>query len=82
MNLSVRFERVTTIRRLFSDQIRDLASGFDQGAALALVARLSITKATESSPDEVRQWLDNNLCRWVARYGTYRPGDVMSFRLS
>jgi hypothetical protein len=42
---------VTTIRRLFSNFIADLVSGFDEGAALALLSKLSINKSLEMSSE-------------------------------
>jgi protein transport protein SEC23 len=80
-NLSIKFQRITTIRRLFGNFAGDLASGFDQGAALALLAKLSIGRSLSAPSDELRQWLDNILCKWAALFGNYRVGEADSFRL-
>jgi protein transport protein SEC23 len=79
--LSIKFERITTIRRLFGNFASDLVAGFDQGAALALLAKFSIAKSLQQSSNEVRQWLDNMLCKWAAFCGSYQVGETDTFRL-
>lgn len=80
-NLNIRFERVTTIRRLFGSFPGDLAQGFDQGAAAAYLAKLAAAKAREQSTDELRHWLDNTLCKWAETLAEFRRGDSDSFKL-
>jgi hypothetical protein len=46
---SIQFERVTTIRRVFSPNLTDIAAEFDEEAALSLLAKLTIQKSIDSS---------------------------------
>jgi hypothetical protein len=73
---------VTTIRRLFGNYANDLTPGFDQGAALALLAKLSIARSLDGQTNDVRQWLDNMLCKWASTFADYRVGDPLSFKLA
>lgn len=50
-NINIRFERITTIRRLFGSFPGDLSQGFDQGAAVAHLAKLAVVKSRELSTD-------------------------------
>lgn len=59
--------RVTTMQRRFADpnNMYELAVGFDQEAATALMARLGILKTEQEEPIEVLKWLDRSLIRLV-----------------
>lgn len=80
-NINIRFQRITTIRRLFASFPGDLAQGFDQGAAVAYLAKQAATKSRELSTDELRHWLDNTLCKWAEMMAEFRRGDLDSFKL-
>ena len=82
LNLGLEFERVTTIRRLFSPEPSTIAQGFDQEAALALFAKLLVTHThSDHSSEKTRNWLDTRLCRWARFFGSYQPGQSDSFKL-
>jgi hypothetical protein len=59
-----------------------LVSGFDSGAALALLSKSVIAQPLEMPSSEVRQWLDNLLCKWAKNFADYRSGDPLSFKLA
>ena len=80
-NINIRFQRITTVRRLFASFPGDLAQGFDQGAATAFLAKLAAARPREHSPEELRHWLDNTLCKWAGMLGEFRRGDAESFKL-
>jgi len=78
--------RVTTTCRSWADmsmQQSNVAYGFDQDAAVVLMARLASWRASteNDSPDTLR-WLDRSLIRLVQRFGEYHKDDPGSFRLS
>lgn len=75
--------RVTTVaRRWVSSQSPEIAAGFDQEAAAAVVARLAVQRAEEYHARDVIRWLDDMLIRFASRFGDYIPEDPSSFRLS
>ncbi|CAA6658994.1 unnamed protein product [Spirodela intermedia] len=75
--------RVTTVaRRWVSSQSPEIAAGFDQEAAAAVVARLAVQRAEECHARDVIRWLDDMLIRFTSRFGDYIPEDPSSFRLS
>ena len=75
--------RVTTVaRRWVPPESPEIAAGFDQEAAAAVVARLAVHRAEEHHARDVIRWLDDMLIRFAARFGDYIPEDPSSFRLS
>lgn len=75
--------RVTTAARRWTPRRSpELASGFDQEAAAAIMARLAISRAEDYHARDVVRWLDKMLIRFTARFGDYMPEDPSSFKLS
>ncbi|KAG2394020.1 hypothetical protein C9374_003784 [Naegleria lovaniensis] len=60
----------------------EIAQGFDQEAATALVARLSVFKAESEYLFDVLRWLDRSLIKLVSKFGSYQPNDPNSLILS
>lgn len=60
----------------------EIAQGFDQEAATALIARLSVFKAESEYLFDVLRWLDKSLIKLVSKFGTYTPNDPNSLILS
>uniref|UniRef100_A0A915EK87 Protein transport protein SEC23 n=1 Tax=Ditylenchus dipsaci TaxID=166011 RepID=A0A915EK87_9BILA len=78
--------RVTTTCRNWADlatQQANISYGFDQEAAVVLMARLASWRAASEndSPDALR-WLDRSLIRLVQRFGDYHKDDPASLKLS
>ncbi|XP_078429857.1 protein transport protein SEC23 G-like isoform X2 [Wolffia australiana] len=74
--------RVTTVaRRWAPPDSGEVAAGFDQEAAAAVVARLAARRAEEARPGDVARWLDELLVRFTAQFGDFIPEDPDSFRL-
>ena len=59
-----------------------IAKSFDQEAAAALTARLSIFRSETEEVADVMRWLDRSLIRLCQKFATYRKEDTSSFRLS
>lgn len=59
-----------------------VARSFDQEAAAALTARLSIFRSESEEVADVMRWLDRSLIRLCQRFATYKKEDISSFRLS
>uniref|UniRef100_A0A1D1Y1A2 Protein transport protein SEC23 n=2 Tax=Anthurium amnicola TaxID=1678845 RepID=A0A1D1Y1A2_9ARAE len=75
--------RVTTVaRRWVGSRSPEIAAGFDQEAAAAVVARLAIHRAAECHARDVIRWLDDMLIRFTSKFGDYIPEDPSSFRFS
>ncbi|KAJ7521003.1 hypothetical protein O6H91_19G033600 [Diphasiastrum complanatum] len=76
--------RVTTTARRWADggQTQDIAAGFDQEAAAAVVARLAVHKTENEEIFDIIRWLDRNLIRVASKFGDYAKEDPDSFRLS
>ncbi|CAM6090033.1 unnamed protein product [Calypogeia fissa] len=76
--------RVTTTARRWVDaaQVQELAAGFDQEAAAALMARLAVYKTKSEEVFDILRWLDRMLIRVAAKFGDYQKDDPSSFRLS
>lgn len=76
-------KRVTTAaRRWVTNHSADIAAGFDQEAAAAVMARLAILRAETCHARDVIRWLDDTLIRFTSKFGDYVPEDPSSFRLS
>ncbi|EHA8586529.1 protein transport protein sec23-1 [Cocos nucifera] len=75
--------RVTTAaRRWVGPRSPEIASGFDQEAAAAVMARLAVHRAEEYHARDVIRWLDKMLIRFTSKFGDYIPEDPSTFRLS
>ncbi len=58
-----------------------LAASFDQEAAAALIARISVHRAREQEPADVLRWVDRNLIRLCTRFADFTKEDASSFSL-
>ncbi|GLJ49269.1 hypothetical protein SUGI_1041010 [Cryptomeria japonica] len=76
--------RVTTTARRWVDgtQLQELAAGFDQEAAAAIMARLAVHKSESEEIHEILRWLDRMLIRFASTFGDYIKDDPTSFRFS
>ncbi|KAK1296568.1 hypothetical protein QJS10_CPB15g01930 [Acorus calamus] len=75
--------RVTTVARRWAPlRSPEIASGFDQEAAAAVMARLAIDRAERAHARDVIRWIDKRLIRFASRFGDYIPSDPSSFRLA
>uniref|UniRef100_A0A0D9VYU2 Protein transport protein SEC23 n=1 Tax=Leersia perrieri TaxID=77586 RepID=A0A0D9VYU2_9ORYZ len=75
--------RVTTVaRRWATPRSPEIAAGFDQEAAAAVMARLAVHRAETYHVRDVIRWLDKMLIRFTAKFGNYVPEDPSTFRLS
>jgi protein transport protein SEC23 len=75
--------RVTTVaRRWAAPRSPEIAAGFDQEAAAAVMARLAVYRAETYHVRDVIRWLDKMLIRFTAKFGNYVPEDPSTFRLS
>ena len=76
--------RVLTLARRWCDPSRldELVAGFDQEAAGALMARISVWRGETEDAFDVLRWLDRTLIRLCAKFGEYQKEDASSFRLS
>ncbi|KAK7387624.1 hypothetical protein VNO78_28547 [Psophocarpus tetragonolobus] len=82
-NMGGHRKRVTTAaRRWVAKHSADIAAGFDQEAAAAVMARLAILRAETCHARDVVRWLDDTLVRFTSKFGDYVPEDPSSFRLS
>jgi len=81
-NMGIRKRVTTAARRWMGPQSPEIAPGFDQEVAAAVMARLAIHKAATDFAHEVIRWLDNMLIRFTSRFGDYVQEDPSSFRLS
>ncbi|GAB2266106.1 Protein transport protein S23 G [Dionaea muscipula] len=76
-------KRVTTVaRRWLPKSSPEIAAGFDQEAAAAVMARLAIHRAEFHYARDVIRWLDDNLIQFAVRFGDFIQEDPSSFRLS
>ncbi|XP_054783566.1 LOW QUALITY PROTEIN: protein transport protein SEC23 C-like [Prosopis cineraria] len=77
--------RVTTLSRRWvagAGSIQELIAGFDQEAAVIVMARqVSFKMETEAEFDPIR-WLDKALINLCSRFGDYQKDSVSSFSLS
>ncbi|XP_077248064.1 sec23/Sec24 protein transport family protein [Tasmannia lanceolata] len=81
-NTGVRLRVTTTARRWVGFRSQEIASGFDQEAAAAVMARLAAHRAERYSAQDVIRWLDKMLIRFSSKFGDYVQEDPSSFRLS
>ncbi|KAK7272372.1 hypothetical protein RJT34_28916 [Clitoria ternatea] len=81
-NMGLRRRVTTAARRWVANHSADIAAGFDQEAAAAVMARLAILRAETCYARDVIRWLDDTLIRFTSKFGDYVPEDPSSFRLS
>lgn len=75
--------RVTTVSHRYSDEkMSDIATGFDQEAACAVLARYAVWKTQNEDPLDVLRWVDRMLIRLIAKFSDHRKDDPTSFRLA
>jgi len=76
--------RVTTLSHTWADtqQLAEIARGFDQEAAAVLMARIASHKTQTEEAFDILRWIDRMLIRLVAKFADYRKDDPTSFRLS
>jgi len=74
--------RVTTLSHRYAEPSNiAFASGFDQEAAAALMARYAICRTEEEETLDVLRWCDRMLIRLVAKFADYRKDEPSSFSL-
>lgn len=75
--------RVCTVARSWADSASSpaVAAGFDQEAAVVLMARLTTFKAEHEEGFDALRWLDRSLIRVCSKFGEYVKDDPGSFRL-
>ncbi|KAG9452545.1 hypothetical protein H6P81_005449 [Aristolochia fimbriata] len=81
-NGSMRLRVTTVARRWVVVRSPEIAAGFDQEAAAAVMARLAADRAEKCFPRDVIRWLDDNLIQFAAKFGDYVSEDPSSFRLA
>ncbi|XP_044499496.1 protein transport protein SEC23 [Mangifera indica] len=81
-NMGMRKRVTTAARRWVGKQSPEIAAGFDQEAAAAVMARLAIHRAETCYSRDVIRWLDDTLIRFASKFGDYVQEDPSSFRLS
>ncbi|CAA0823378.1 Sec23/Sec24 protein transport family protein [Striga hermonthica] len=76
-------KRVTTVaRRWVAKNSPEIAAGFDQEAAAAVMARLAVHRMENSFAHDVIRWLDKTLISFASKFGDYVQEDPSTFRLS
>ncbi|CAI9285113.1 unnamed protein product [Lactuca saligna] len=81
-NMGFRKRVTSAARRWVSGGAPEIAAGFDQETAAAVMARLAVRETERNFPREVVRWLDKELIRFAGKFGDYIPEDPGSFRLS
>lgn len=61
--------------------VEEIANGFDSEAAIVSLGRLAVNKILYEEQKNVRQWLDQCLCRWAQVYSNFIVNDPSSFCL-
>ena len=77
--------RVTTIGRHWVDAQMNhshIATGFDQEAAIVLMARKVIVFAETYAEETTMEWLDKSLTRFCQKFANYQKNDPSSFALA
>ena len=59
----------------------EIATGFDQEAAIMYLSRFCVHKALMEEQKNIRQWLDTGLCKWASYFAQYVRNDITSFSL-
>ena len=64
-----------------SEDLREMAYGFDQETAAVLIARWAVHKTLSEEPMDAIRWLDRILIKLTKRFAEFKPDDVQSFKL-
>ncbi|XP_024962904.1 protein transport protein SEC23-like [Cynara cardunculus var. scolymus] len=81
-NMGIRKRVTSAARRWVSSGAPEIAAGFDQETAAAVMARLAVHETEKNFPREVVRWLDKELISFASKFGDYICEDPSSFRLS
>lgn len=79
--------RITTVSKHFIHEIStpqktfQMGEGFDQDAAIVMIARMSVIKGLNEDHREILRWLDKCLIRLISRFAKYMKDDINSFKL-
>ena len=65
-----------------SEDLRELAYGFDQETAAVLMTRYAVFNTMTQETMDVIRWLDRMLIKLVARFADFKKDDPSSFKLS
>jgi len=65
-----------------SEDMRDLAYGFDQETAAIIVARYAVHMTQEQESMDVIRWLDRMLIKLTAKFADFKKDEPSSFRMS
>eukprot|EP01067_Filipodium_phascolosomae_P005476 Filipodium_phascolosomae@DN3557_c0_g1_i2.p1 len=75
--------RVSTVSFRYAEPgALEIAPGFDQEAAAALMARFAVFKTELEDSMDVLRWIDRMLIRLASRFADYRKDEPHSFTLS
>lgn len=66
---------MTTVERQWSDRLEAIAEGFDEAAAAVYLARMCVNKVLFEEQKNIRQWLDQSLCKWAQFYSNFIKND-------
>ncbi|GKE26947.1 protein transport protein Sec23 [Tanacetum coccineum] len=81
-NMGIRKRVTSAARRWVSAGAPEIAAGFDQETAAAVMARLAVHETQKNFPREVVRWLDKELISFASKFGDYIHEDPSSFCLS
>ncbi|KAL3507749.1 hypothetical protein ACH5RR_033131 [Cinchona calisaya] len=81
-NMGIRKRVTTAARRWVGSRSPEIAAGFDQEAAAAVMARLAIHRTRRDFARDVISWLDKKLILFASKFGEYVQEDPSSFRLA
>ena len=65
-----------------TEDLRDMAYGFDQETAAIVVARYSVFMTLQQEAMDVIRWLDRMLIKLTNRFAEFKKDDPTSFRMS
>ncbi|CAN8283813.1 unnamed protein product [Cochlearia groenlandica] len=77
--------RATTLSRRWvmgTESLQEWTNGFDQEAAVVVMARLISFKMETQTEFNPQRWVDKALINLCSRFGDYKKGDPSSFSLS
>lgn len=80
--------RIITVKKNYITDISlpaksiQMGEGFDQDAAIVMMARFSIIKGQQEDSREILRWLDKSLIRIISKFARYNKDDINSFKLT
>lgn len=77
--------RVTTVGGPWQrdqNNVKCIASSFDQEAAAVLMARVAVHRTDSEETGDIVRWLDRSLIRLAGKFADYEKDNASSFRLS